>query len=1062
MARIDLNIVDRGIQGTEWIAQEKGLTEKDLGEVMEQKTDNSGALNSLPTPFARFYVADEAFRRAMEEYKDSSKEAGFAYRQLVSDILDVYELLFNVKYHRNNSWKSGQKLEIREWSYEENKGRIQNKMSTLFNSIDDYHKDIVDDKLYFLVFTEDGKDKLLACSSPLTGFVTPPDMDKTRIMKDGSLTTVFADEDNANQRDSKYKNLHIHRKSGGEYFRDVKMFEDRDQSFKNYMYNELFGSEEVDNCFKTIKEYIRSFCNDPEIRNDYSLKLTNVKTDQNDNLVVNGISIMASDEIDINSYFTSSIIRMPYRISRDNFNTVKFQNDSPERDYDFLLPFKPEVMELFGGNGIDSDIHINRNSVTVYLRYNGKTYEKEYALDPFKPGMGNIKDLRTAKISFDLGIFPNILSYKQQENNYFKIMVVAADEDPEAPNFNIDQISLSFFKQNSEGFTHIREHDPMETGAQFGVLPAVIRSRQKTDVAESGTKYYELFNSTFDVIEVNILGDTGLLLPVWKVSNPTNDTFTYAIDLGTSNTFVSRCKNGENNKPELFKMDQPMVNYLHETPRDLQLSLSRRIENSVFEKAKNKIRTEFLPAIIDGIDYKFPIRTALCGIRSNADDPKLFDNHNIAFFYEKQMPNEDQNIHTDIKWDKNDAMLRVFIRELLLIIKCDILQRNGDLDRTHLVWFRPLSFMGNIRSIYENIWNGESSGELKGEPEKILFIQPNLIDCFSESEAPYYYFKKMDYIKDSDAVTVIDIGGGSTDFVYFQDNKPILANSVHFGCDVLWGNGFIEFEDAKQNGIYTRYADTLRFKRKDLADLNECFKSVDNAKTKDIINFWLSNSEFCDIRKKLSTEFKPVFVYHLTSILYYMACMYKENDCLAPKTIVFSGNGSKYIDSFICSDKRILKRIIDLVFTYVFGGEHDINLELPSERKESTCYGGLYRASNAEDVPEKVYQGDKSANYTTVGDINRNFDTLRSALMDKYKVFNDLYKAVLDLLKKERIIDNTANTAIYVNAANEDMATPLNTYYKTQVKEKYQDEVMLYDSVFFLPIINRIFEMTKL
>ena len=193
-----------------------------------------------------------------------------------------------------------------------------------------------------------------------------------------------------------------------------------------------------------------------------------------------------------------------------------------------------------------------------------------------------------------------------------------------------------------------------------------------------------------------------------------------------------------------------------------------------------------------------------------------------------------------------------------------------------------------------------------------------------------------------------------------------------------------------------------------------------------------------------------------------MACMYKENDCLAPKTIVFSGNGSKYIDSFICSDKRILKRIIDLVFTHVFGGEHDINLELPSERKESTCYGGLYRASNAEDVPEKVYQGDMSANYTTVGDINRNFDTLRSALMDKYKVFNDLYKAVLDLLKKERIIDNTANTAIYVNAANEDMATPLNTYYKTQVKEKYQDEVMLYDSVFFLPIINRIFEMTKL
>jgi len=1047
MPRIDLNIVDRGIQGTEWIAQDTGLTAEHLDDVVEQKTDNSGALNSLPTPFARFFVAREAFRRAMEEHINSKKEAGFAYRQMVSDILDVYELLFNVKYHRNNSWKSGEKIELREWKSKENLAYIKKQMPILYNSIDNYYKtDIAEDKLYFLIYTEEGKDKLLACSSPLTGFVTPPDMDKAQVKKDGSLRIHFAG--------SQYKDLHIRRKSGGEYFRDIKMLEERDQDFKNYMYNELFGSDEVDGRYKAIKEYVRSFKNDPDIRNDYHLKMATVKTDQNDDLIVNGLVFKSSDEIDINSYFTSSLIRLPYRISRDHFKSVVYQNESNERDFDYLLPFKAEVMSLFDGKDIDSDIHINRNSVTVYLRYNGKTYEKEYATEVLKPGMGRIVDLSKAKINFDLGLFPNILSYKTQENNYFKILVVAADEDTEAPNFNIDEISLSFFKNDSNGFTPIRELDPTSTGAQFGVLPAVVRSRQKTEEAESGTKYYELFNSSFDVIEVSVLGDTGLIVPVWEVSQPTNDTFTYAIDLGTSNTFMSRCKDGANNKPELFKMDRPMVNYLHETPKDQQFSLSRRIENSVFDKAKSKIKTEFLPAIIDGSDYKFPIRTALCGIRNNADDPKLFDNHNIAFFYEKLMANDDQNIHTDIKWDKNDALLRVFIRELLLIIKCDILQHNGDLDRTHIVWFRPLSFMGTTRSIYKDIWSKE--------PENILAVQENQIDCFSESEAPYYYFKKMNYIKDSDAVTVIDIGGGSTDFVYFKDNKPVMANSVHFGCDVLWENGFIEFEDEKQNGIYTRYADTLRFKRDDLEALNECFKHVDNVKTKDIINFWLSNSEYCDIKKNLSIDFKPVFVYHLTSILYYMASMYKDNKCIAPKTVVFSGNGSKYIDSFICSERRVLKQIIDLVFHHVFGGEHNVNLELPNERKESTCYGGLYRDPNAPDVPEKVYQGDVAADYSTVGDINKNYETLKSALMTKYKEFNSLYKSVLDLLKKEHIIDNTADTATYVNAASGDMGTPLNTYYKTQIKEKYQEEVTLYDSVFFLPIINRIFEMTKL
>lgn len=212
----------------------------------------------------------------------------------------------------------------------------------------------------------------------------------------------------------------------------------------------------------------------------------------------------------------------------------------------------------------------------------------------------------------------------------------------------------------------------------------------------------------------------------------------------------------------------------------------------------------------------------------------------------------------------------------------------------------------------------------------------------------------------------------------------------------------------------------------------------------------------------MNAEFKPVFVYHLTSILYYMASMYKEYGLPAPRTVVFSGNGSKYIDGFICSEENVLKHIIDLVFVRVFGGEHSIHLQLPNERKESTCYGGLYRDANAEDVPEKVCQGDLSRKYETVGDISANFASLKDILVKKYDDFNNLYKDVLDLLKKEHIIDNTADTMKYVNLAKEDMATPLNTYFTSQVKQKYQPEVELYESVFFLPIINRVFEMTKI
>ena len=146
----------------------------------------------------------------------------------------------------------------------------------------------------------------------------------------------------------------------------------------------------------------------------------------------------------------------------------------------------------------------------------------------------------------------------------------------------------------------------------------------------------------------------------------------------------------------------------------------------------------------------------------------------------------------------------------------------------------------------------------------------------------------------------------------------------------------------------------------------------------------------------------------------------------------------------------------------MFGGDHDVNLELPKERKEATCYGGLFRDADAEDIPEKVYQGDIKNNYETVGHIEKNFAELKRALLDKYAELSSLYEIVLHLLKKENIIDNTADTNKYVSVSEENMGTLLSTYYKTQVKEKYSDEVIMNDSVFFLPIINRILEMTKL
>ncbi len=1038
MASIDLNIIDRGIQGTVWTAQNTGIQAPQLDKIKENKTDNSGALNSLPTPFARFFVMKEAFRRITEEVRHPENKAGLAYTRLVSDCLDVFELLFNKKYHENQ-WGANTKIIIKEWNEQEQMNELYQKVPILYNALKANYKDDINEKnLYFVVLEKEGKEILLGTSSPMTGFVTPPDMDKYDITRNNTPTVKLQGE--------QYDNLRIARKGKGYYFRDVVLFADREKDFKNYMFK-LFGGGDLDPRFNVIRDYILMYKTDADIRNNYVLTLDDVLTEYNSVLKINGLSIKFNDEVDINDFFLPKLIRLPYKLNRANFIGISYEREPNERDYDYLIPLKSEALHFINQGLATCSCQIKPYSVVVKFVYNGEEYNREYSLNDA------VRVLADDKHNINIGLFPNILSPIETENNYFKLAIAASDENKEWHTLHIEDISLSFYKKNNVGvYTKIDEVDPER--AHHGVKPAVVRSQQSSGVISLGcsSKYYEVFNTAFDAIELTI-GDTkGFLLPVWRKAQRTNDSYTYAIDLGTSNTFISRTKNNENDAPEMFSMKEPMVSYLHENDRNTQYSLVTNIEDTMFPEGRELMKTEFVPPFIDGVDYKFPIRTALCKARNKADAPMLFDNHNIAFFYEKMMENNLQECITDVKWDENDDYLKVFVQELLLIIKCDILQRNGVLNQTSVVWFRPLSFSGKTKRSYEKIW--------KNLPPQILFT--NDVTCYTESEAPYYFFKKMDIVKNTDAVTIIDIGGGSTDFVYFSENKPISASSVHFGCDVLWGNGHKEFDNVRENGIYNKYIDNLNWGNKDsLRQLESEMKTNKKCSTTDIINFWLSNSRYNDVLDRLHDDYLPLFVYHFTAIIYYIAKLYKYNSYDAPRTIVFSGNGSRYIDNFITEENDLIEDVITTIFRKVFGEINTIHVVLPSTRKESTCYGGLYRVKSAPEAPETIYHGVEK-DYENVGQMNSDLSFLKEELMKDYEEMNDLYGSVLDLLKRKGAIDNSVDLEIFKEESNKGYDENFSTHYRSVVKEKFADEDICNDSIFFIPVIDKIFELSKL
>lgn len=1057
MSSVDLNIVERGLNGQAWTAERGRITAGDLNRVQEQRTNNSSALNALPTPFARFFVAKEAFRRVFDEARDANRSAGEAYRHMVSDILDVYELLYNLTFHESR-WESNKRqIAIKEWNYDSDLSGLRDNVPILGNAVANYFDGdlgVANGRLFFVVLYDEGREYLLAASSPFTGFVTPPDLDKKFDSRNRDNICFMG------QRYMQMPQLARKAETGGCYFRQIRMLGERDKEFKNYMFH-LVDTLPAGNGMNELRDYVRQVANtDREIIRDWQPQLKPIMSDNSNQVIVNGLVLQKDDSLSTVNFFNDTLVRLPFRLSGDFYRTMDYVGGNDDRDYDFLMPLSLDAIARIDGD-FECECWIMAACVRVSITYCDRVFTKDYYSDPVD-GRGRIVDLARENISFNLAVFPNILSQSDADNNYFKVMAVLNDATTDRRRVDIDCLDVSFFFRDDNGrYQEIETIDADNAFARFGVRPAVVRSRQdEHEGVAASSKFYEIFETSFDAIHLRLAlsgrSCEGLLLPRWTYAQRTDDTYTYAIDLGTTNTYISCRKQGQDLAPEQLKMHRPMVAFLPNFAPSVQHPLVRVIEATIEPQCRKTFNTELLPALIDGDAYRFPIRTALCVRRDDPGQPELFDNCNIAFFYERQLGLANQSILTNIKWESGyEKQLRLFIRELLLIIKADILQKNGAVALTNIVWFRPLSFRGGVRDLYASIW--------REEVRNVLRVGEDRIKCISESEAPYHYFRRADVFRSVQAVSIVDIGGGSTDFMYFADGSPKLANSVHFGCDVLWGNGFSGFVNSRENGIYQRFADNLHLGAPDdeLEQLNARMKADTSMTTKDIINFWISNDHRCGITRSMRDAYKPLFLYHFASIVYFMASMYRCKQLPCPRSVLFCGNGSRYVDGLITSDRSLISRLVATVFESVYGEAQDVQVILPEQRKECTCYGGLYRTGDADSPAEFNFQGVSDREYASVGQLRRDFDDIKRQLLLALDRFNGLYRQLLGMLMQSGEIGNRVDTDAIISLVSTGLEDSIERNFRNQVVEKFNDSEMYHDSVFFLPIIDNIFKLTS-
>jgi len=498
------------------------------------------------------------------------------------------------------------------------------------------------------------------------------------------------------------------------------------------------------------------------------------------------------------------------------------------------------------------------------------------------------------------------------------------------------------------------------SSSEIGVVAKKIRSNKNS--GDTATSKYYVLNNEFDFIQVSNLtssGASGIIIPKWPGYVPGNEIFSFAIDFGTTNTHIEYKIKGGSPKP--FDI----------TPGDVQIATLFHPEKTSEDfggtgaiAIREIINDEFVPNYIgsgSGSGYKFPHRTVISENQFLNIDTETFSlaDFNIPFSYEKK-PLADR-VQTNLKWAKkekgNTKRIGAFFETIIMLLRNKVLFNKGDLSKTRLIWFYPSSMKPARKSDLESAWEELFVRYFKSS------YKPTGI---TESLAPFYYFKGANKLQGGSfkPVVSIDIGGGTTDIVVFQSNKPLLLTSFKFAANIIFGDGFSEFGAASTNGIinkYYPYFDNLLSTNK-LYDLSKILSSLmERNKSEDINAFFFSIENYPKITDKKSFSYNSVlssdedlkllFIYFYSAVIYHIAELMKFNNIDLPKHLIFSGTGSKVLN-IITPDFKILSNLSRKIFEAVFMRSFDqdgLTVEMEKKMpKEVTCKGGLM--SNPEDL----------------------------------------------------------------------------------------------------------------
>lgn len=790
----------------------------------------------------------------------------------------------------------------------------------------------------------------------------------------------------------------------------------------------------------------------------------------------------------IDDLFEPYLIRTIYPINKEKYFDGNLKIEAGESGKGYTLPLKENFFRYFSTEELQNYMNDGKPMVEIVQKSSTKvevtlripirsvsevkataggiitkhyiTYIRVYEGSPTlvniqQPDIINNKGV-ILENQFAVTVYPFLKSGNDLKSDY-RVVLIDRNITPLTKSKKYD---LSFFKDSG--------------GQPFGHVAKKIRSDK--NLGDEATSYYYILNKEFDYLQLFSGTEKGIIIPKFKIIPPGTSQFTFAVDFGTTNTHIEYRINGGQPKPfEINENDEqfaalysPNLDYNDLTGSTYNASIIPRI-----------MEQEFMPLQISkDKEHKFPQRTVIANNRHLNLNQAIFSAADMSIFFnhEKKPLLPSEEISTNLKWrqfvlgDQGSKKIKAFFEQIIMLIKNKVLLNGGDLSLTELIWFYPSSMTISRRNNLERLWTDIFK-------ESINTLSPKAI---SESIAPFYYYNKTQgVIAANKPVLSIDIGGGTTDVVIFKNdgnknNIPVLQTSFRFAANGIFGDGYGCSPNI--NGFVKKYNEHIESLLKvnnitgGLMELISTAKN-NNSTSEDIISLYFSIDKNINVREKSAdisfqkilqndAEMKIIFLFFYSAIIYHIGKMMKENNIVAPHTVLFSGNGSNLIRILDNSNKfhsleLFTKKIFDLLIAET---KENISIKQDENPKEVTAKGGLFE-SNAT-LPNTailVYKGiaDKNENeeikYLDIGK-----DAVLDGVTKSVEDFIDFFFELNSLFNFEQNFDIPSSK---LQGYKEHMRSNIRTHLMSGIDLKLQEiqgneELNIEETLFFYPLIG--------